>query len=243
MRIANTHTFTLNNFEGPLDFLLQLVQKNEIDIHEIFLQEILKQFSARFEEHPQAFMEDGAEFIGITAALLFLKSKLLLPKHDQSLLLEEQEPDPRFDIIHQLLDYCRFKDMAKVLVEREDSQGAFFMRGIANEIPIPKKNLGIEHLSLTDLELLFKEVLTKSTVHKGLIQEETWLVSDKIHFIREQLKEMSKINFLELFSSEQPREELIVIFLAILELMKMEELCVVREKESDVVYLYPHRNK
>ncbi len=236
MRIANADTFALDNFEGPLDFLFHLIQKNEIDIYEISLQEIMRQFLTKHRGNSLLNADGGAEFIGTAASLLLLKSKMLLPKYDQVLSMEEQEADPRFEIIHQLIDYCRFKDMAKVLAEREDRQGAFFVRG-TDEIPSPKKTLGIEHLSLNDLAALFQQVIAKTATHTGSIQEEIWRVSDKINLIRRLLQETPKIPFFALFTAEQPREELIATFLAILELMKMEELCAIKEEISGEIIL------
>lgn len=239
MRLNPTNTFALNNFEGTLDFLLHLVQKSEIDIYEVSLQQITKQYLLKLHEHllTAPSVDVGAEFIGTAASLLWLKSKMLLPKHEQiAQTLEPEETDPRFEIIHYLIDYCRFKDAAKSLSEREESQSAFYARGNDNPTEI-KKNLGIEHLSLQDLAQLFQQVVARAVVHIGLINEEEWLVSDKILLIRKLLRELKKIRFDVLFSSDQCREELIVTFLAILELMKLGEACVVKDMTVNAVMI------
>ena len=237
MRNNETNTFALDIYEGPLDFLLHLIQKNEIDIYEIAIKKITDQYLGKLKEFTENSVDTGAEFIGSAASLLLLKSKMLLPKHEQlTVLMEESEPDPRFDIIHQLIEYCRFKDMAKTLSEREEQQGVFFGRGI-DQVPEVKKPLGIEHLSLSDLASLFKQVLTKAPPKVGSIHEDEWRVSDKIFLVRRMSKELQKIPFGLLFSGDRSRIELIVTFLAILELMKLGEIRVIKESLSNEVYI------
>lgn len=233
MNHSDQETFTLENFEGPLEFLLHLVQKNEIDIYEVKIQEVLHQYMKTTElQSPD--VDKGAEFIGMASLLIWLKSRMLLPKHEQTVSPEE-ETDPRFDIIHQLVEYCRFKDAAKELSRREQEQNAFFGRGLEGPYEC-KKNLGIEHLTLQDLAGLFQEILAKAESHTGLIHEEEWLVSDKIKAVRELLKEFPKIGFDVLFTSERSREELIVTFLAILELMKLGEVKIIKENSKVVIH-------
>ncbi len=211
-------TFILDNFEGPVDFLLYLIQRNEIDIYDIPLHKIMEQYLP-------TTVDTGAEFISIAATLHWLKSKMLLPKHEQLQNAEGEEIDPRFEIIHQLIEYCRFKEAAKELALREQQQNAYYFRGA--DSPETKKNLGIEHLTLDDLASLFKQIMAKSGLNKGLIHEEEWKVSDKIKSIRQLLKEHKKMDFDVLFNPELSRAELIVTFLALLELMKMGDVCVV----------------
>jgi segregation and condensation protein A len=227
-------TFALENFEGPLDFLLHLIQKNEIDIYEIPLQKIMMQYLKKLGEVIEPSVESGAEFIGTAASLLWLKSRMLLPKHEQMPTAEEDELDPRFEIIHQLIDYCRFKEAAKALLHREQQQSNFYLRG-GEPLPEVKKNLGIEHLSLNDLFAAFNELMVRAESKKGSINEETWRVSDKIKLLRQTLKSHSKLGFLEIFSIERPKVELIVTFLAVLELMKLGEIQIIKEHSSEGV--------
>lgn len=226
MKKLDPEIFTLENFEGPLDFLLHLVQKNEIDIYDIRLQKITEQFIQRLGTASPG-IDNGAEFIGLTASLMWLKSRMLLPKHEQAIDPEELEQDPRFEIIHQLIEYCRFKDASKELIAREQRQNAFYSRGL--DAPDIKKNLGIEHLTLEDLAGLFQQVLAKASSQTREIHEEKWLVSDKIVWIRKRLKAEKEILFEVLFTPELSKEELIVIFLAVLELMKLGEARVVKD--------------
>lgn len=228
--------FTLENFEGPLDFLLHLIYQNEIDIYEVPILKIMTQYLERQakngEEQEENDVDSGAEFIGMASLLLFLKSRMLLPKHEQPLKLEE-DADPRFDIIHQLIDYCRFKEAAKELSIREDQQSGYYGRGLEGPYTI-QKNLGIEHLTLTDLKLLFQEIANKVNANKGTIDEEVWLVGDKIVFIRKSLI-ISDLLFEDLFSLNLSKDELIVTFLALLELMKLGEVVVIKDAGQIIV--------
>lgn len=239
MKNLQDDTFTLDNFEGSLYFLWQLIQRNEIDIYEIELQKIMLQYCQKMKEGTEAdaFSVDGAsEFIGVAASLMLLKSKTLLPKQDQVMQLEEEEPDPRFEVIHHLIDYCRFKDVAKELSHREDQQNGFYLRGVDGP-PQAKKTLGIEHLSLQDLALLFQQLLERAAPHCGIIEEENWRVSDKILAIRKDLLILISIPFEILFNPQKCRGELIVTFLAVLELMKLGELCIIKDVTTGIVIL------
>ncbi len=220
MRQEITESFELKNFEGPLDFLLHLVQKSEINIYDVSIHDITDQFLTRLKEWVHPSVDTGAEFIGVTASLMWLKSKRLLPKHEQDEDLGEEE-DLYFDIIHRLVDYCRFKDIAKTLKEREEQQWGYYPRGaVAPTGDIIQPSLGIEHLKLDDLERLLQKALDKAAKTTRVVHEEQWRVSDKIKLVKAMLKDSPKVSLDLLFTPEHPRVELIVTFLALLELMK-----------------------
>lgn len=231
MATKETYLFDIQNFEGPLDYLVYLIQKNEIDIYGVRLSQIVEQFLTLWKETD---VDGGAEFIGSAASLVYLKSRMLLPKHEQTVQTEEEENDPHFEIIHQLVEYCRFKQAAKELTSREHTS-SFFYRGVeSHEIP---RHLGIEHLSLDDLALLFKQAIAKAKGHTGLIQEEEWLVSDKIIFLREKSRLVSHLPFAALIQENMPRGELIVTFLALLELIKLGEIRVGKRQDTEEILL------
>lgn len=233
MKLLDLNSFSIDNFEGPLDLLWQLIQRNEVDIYQVSLCDITKQYIEKTHEAAECDLDQGAEFIASTAALLWLKSKTLLPKSEQQEPAPEDEYDPRFEVIHQLVDYCRFRQAAKELAEREQKQSSFFVRG-TEESEI-RKNSGIAHLSLDDLAVMFRQVLSKAQVHKGAIYEEEWQVGDKIALIRSLLLKQSLIPFGQIFISEKSREELIVTFLALLELMKTGEVRIAIDTTTQVV--------
>ncbi len=227
--------FCLGTFEGPLELLVHLVQKEEINIHHIELQQITNQFR---ELSPQSLpLEVSSEFISGAGYLVWLKSRTLLPLPpvaEEDLLPDE--PDPRFEIIHHLIDYCRFKEAAKHLSEREEEQNDYFPRGMG-EYPNVQKPLGLEHLSLEDLASLFNQVISKASAGQRLIEGETWILADVIAEVRNALQLHQKIPFTVLFSIEKGREELIVTFLAVLELMKGGKARLVKDKATQQVYV------
>jgi segregation and condensation protein A len=237
MLLPESETFVLDNFEGPLDLLWHLINRQEIDIYEIPIIQITKQYLARCQQAADADLDGGAEFIAMAATLVWFKSKTLLPKHEQTEdAVVDEEGDPRFEIIHQLIDYCRFKDAAKELTLREQQQGAFYPRGVeAGEV---KKNLGINHLSLEDLATLFQEILAKAQPRTGIIHEEEWKVSDKIKFLRQMLHKNKTAAFTHVFQSGMGRIELIVTFLALLEMMKSGEARVAKDPDKQMIFIY-----
>lgn len=227
-----TESFELKNFEGPLDFLLHLVQKSEINIYDVSIHDITDQFLTRLKEWVHPSIDTGAEVIGVTASLMWLKSKRLLPKHEQDEDLEEEE-DVYFDIIHRLVDYCRFKEIAKTLKEREEQQWGYYPRGaVAPSGDVIQPSLGIEHLKLEDLERLLQKALDKAAKTTRVVKEEQWRVADKIKLVREMLKDTPKISLDRLFTPEHARVELIVTFLAILELMKEGVIAVMWNEDK-----------
>lgn len=237
MLTAPHETFSLHNFEGPIEFLLHLIQKDEIDIYDVSLQSLTAQFLKKWQEWQEGTVEKGAEFIGTLSYLVLLKSRALLPRQDLEETVEEEE-DPHFEIIHHLIDYCRFKQAAKILSERQDQQNAYFVRGTT---PYEwKKPLGIEHISLDDLAALVQNLMSRTT-SKPQIQEEHWRVADKIHSLRLQLKKESTISFYSLFTADKSRPELIVTFLAVLELMKLGEMTVGKETASQTILLFAYQ--
>lgn len=221
--------FILDIFEGPLPFLLHLIQKNEINIHDIPIQEIISQYLQRWSLKSTFPMDSGAEFIGIASLLVWIKSKRLLPKHKGE--EKEEDIDPQFDILYKILEYCQFKEVAQSFAQQEEEQAAYFTRGVSSSLPEPKKQLGIEHLTQEDLANLFKKVLERASSTKQYIQKESWKISDKIQDIKNILEKEGITPFFQLFSPCRSKEEIIITFLALLELMK-SGLCRVDKGEK-----------
>jgi segregation and condensation protein A len=220
---------TLDIFEGPLILLYHLVQRCEIDIYEVALKAITEQYFSMTHEEDAA-LDSGVDFITTASSLLLLKSRRLLPKHDEEEIenIEIAEEDPNFDIIHHLVDYCRFKQAASGLVAREQEQAAYYTRGAEGPTE-SKKPTGLKSLTLDDLAELFQQIAAKAADRFGVLHEEEWRVSDKIAWLRHRLIESSECDFDSLFSSLMKRQELIVTFLAVLELMKLGEMIVAKE--------------
>lgn len=240
--ILKEEHFALDNFEGTLDFLLCLIQKEEIDIYDVPIQNLIHQFIEKFIGRENDEFDQGSEFIGTAAYLIWLKSKTLLPSHEQEQEgMQESVEDPHFEVIHHLLEYCRFKQAAKELASRQDQQQGCYFRG--TDIPEWKKPLGIDHVSLDELSQLFRDMMAKAALAKPFIEEESWRVSDKIRLIRKLLQESFSFPFAMLFSSDKTRGEIIVIFLAVLELMKSGDLAVGKEQASGTLVVYAKKEE
>lgn len=234
---SEQNSLSLKNFEGPLAFLVYLVQKSEIALSEISVFEITEQYVSLLAKESERSLDAGAEFIDYTALLIWLKSKRLLPSESLEEDLEELKAELPFDILPQLLEYCRFKKVAKELSSREEGQDLTFKRGIiptSEELPKP---LGIERVGLDELGALFQELLAKAEAKKGVIHEEEWRVSDKISYLRERIKKEERIRFGALFMGEPSKNEIVVTFLALLELMKMGLLDVIYDETKEHVLL------
>jgi len=217
---------TLDSFEGEIAFLVHLVQKQELDIYQIPLLDILK----GAHQADRSDLDEGAEFIDAAGMLMLLKSRCLLPKHEQVVgegWTAEEEPLPP---LTALLDYCRFREAGKQLSQREEEQSDFFLRGAAS--PEMAKPFGIAHLSLDDLSSIFQNILKKAASGHGLIQEEEWRVSDKMRLIQEMLQENKRFPLEFLFDPNKHRLELIVTFLATLELMKAGKIWITKRDEG-----------
>lgn len=229
--------FSLRNFEGPLDLLWQLVTKDEIDIATIPLHEITTQFhAAPAADSADKRINAGAEFIGLISLLIWYKSLRLLPKSQQEPITDlplPVEEDPA-NILHHLIDYCRFKQAAKELSSLEQLQSSIYQRGTDTVIE-PTPTNGIQHISLDDLASLFQKILAKSKPYTQTLREEPWKVSDKITFLLNLLQEKQKQNFEDVFHADLSREELIVTFLALLELMKAGKAAVNKVEDSFMI--------
>ncbi len=217
-----TNNFSLTNFEGPLELLLYLTQKEEVDICDIAMKEITAQFFDRLSS-----VDGGAEFLSIASTLLLMKSRKLLPNEEKI----DEDIDPRFEIIHKLLEYCRFKEVAKELSSLEQERKSLFSRDISP--PSKERGDGLEEVQLQDLTQLLHSVLEQAAKRpKGIIQDEEWQIGPKIEWLKAKLESGEKIAFEAVFDPEKSKQELIVSFLALLELMKLQKACVIKENEK-----------
>lgn len=219
-------SFSLPNFEGPLELLLYLIQKEELDVCDIFLKEVTEQFFKGFEK--TSSIDEGSDFLALASTLLVMKSRKLLPVSEQENLAEEEE-DARFNLIQHLLEYCRFKEIADGLLEKEERERIFFPRNA----PLFAKHVGtgLEEVALPELAALFEKVLQRSTSTPHFIQDEEWQVAPAMQWLKNVLAAKGRLLFNEVFSEEKYRGELIVLFLALLEMMKYQQACLIKEGE------------
>jgi len=225
-----TYKVKLNIFEGPLDLLLFLIRKEKIDIYDIPISRITKQYLEYMELMKMLDLEIAGEFLVMAATLMHIKSKMLLPP-EESEESEEAEEDPREELVRRLLEYKKFKDAADKLKKmREEQAGVFMRRGEGEKGKVVSED-GTEYFeaSLFDLISAFRKALTsvpKEVFHKVVKNE--FSVSDKIHQIYHALAMNSRAKFSSFFGEARNRDEVVVTFLAILELMKMNEIIAVQ---------------
>lgn len=217
--------FSLKEFEGSLELLLALIQKQELDLLNIPITNLTGQLGKS-----EAPIDSCADSMALTATLLLLKSRKLLPSEEQILL--DEDDGQRMQLIEHLLTYCRLKEAAKELAEREKSEQIHFLR----EPPISQyqKGPGLSEVSLKILAERLQLVMDRKAALHDKVEDESWHVETALKSVRERLK-CGPLRFEELLHEEMCQGELIVTFLALLELMKHGEITVGQEDEEWVV--------
>jgi segregation and condensation protein A len=214
-------------FEGPLDLLLYLIKKEEVDIYEVNLTQLATQFIEYVEVMRMLDLEVAGEFLVMASTLMYIKSRELLPKDQQVQNAEEDEgEDPRWELIRQLVEYKKFKDAAAQLQAREWSRENSFPRQPARpETAAPADGRRAE-ASIFDLINAVTEVLKRLGQRDDMreIFEDKWSVSEKIEFLLQLMAEKGSLKFSELFSGAANRTEVVCTFLALLELIRLKQL-------------------
>lgn len=229
----DTLTIKIPQFEGPLELLATLALKAEVEVSGIEIKHLMQQILSKLD-FSRSNINISAESMSFATQLLWLKSRSLLPNDELPIEMGEDSSDFRVSYLEHLVEYCLYKEAARHLNTREDKAQESFTRMSSLGEP-PKRPLGIEHVSLSEFAVLFQQVLQKAEEKKGTIHEEEYRVSDKLEWIRLELKETKQIPFHQLFSPDYPKLELIVFFLAILELMKLGEILVVKDTNTQVI--------
>jgi segregation and condensation protein A len=226
-------------FEGPLDLLLYLIKKEEVDIYEVNLTKLATQFIEYVDLMRQFDLEVAGEFLVMASTLMYIKSRELLPK-DQQVAVEEEEDgeDPRWELIRQLVEYKKFKDAAAQLQVLEERQENVFPRlpgkiEFESDAPAPKSEVGIFDL-LNAVNAVLKRFQDK-TAGTREIYEDKWTVSEKMEFVLKTITEKASVKFSELFETAANRAEVVCTFLAILELIRLKQLaCVQPEPFAEI---------
>lgn len=220
----------LDVFEGPLDLLLYLIRKEEVDIYDIPIERITNQYMQYIELMRMLDLNIAGEFLVMAATLMMIKSRMLLPPEDRP-ELEEEEEDPRWDLVRQLVEYKKFKDAALHLESLEALQQDIFLRGGEAAHLGPQSDVALRDVSIFDLISAFGEVLKRvKTEELREIFAERVTVAEKIESVMRRLKEEGRIAFSNLFSGMVSRAEIVCTFLAILELMRLNQIIARQER-------------
>lgn len=236
-------TVKLQVFEGPLDLLLHLLEKNKVNIYDIPIVEITNQYMEYIAEMKRQDLNVMSEFLVMAATLIDIKSRMLLPKKETE---EEEEEDPRAELVQQLLEYKMYKCMAYELRDRQvDAQRILFKEPTipeevaAYEAPVDLNEL-VSDMTLAKLNNIFKSIMKKQ-VDKvdpirskfGKIEKEEVSLSDKMAYLEEYCHTHQSFSFRSLLEAQASKMEIIVTFLAILELMKVGKIFITQEYTFD----------
>lgn len=225
--------FRINDFEGPLDLLLHLIKESKMDIMNIEIESITKQYVEFLEKQEKMNLEVSSEYLVLASELIEIKSKLLLPNNK---LEDEEEVDPREDLINRLLEYQAYKDITKVLQEKE-----LLRRDIFTKLPENFNNYVEEvheihaDVTLDDLISAFQKYYQRKLDNKPLKTKVTIneiSVSSRRSEIKHLLKKKNRMSFFELFPI-MTKEYVVATFLAILEMAKNREIKIIQEENFD----------
>jgi segregation and condensation protein A len=225
-------------FEGPLDLLLFLLRKNELDIYDIPIAQVTKQYLDVLYAMKELSLEVAGEFFVMAATLMEIKSRMLLPKHQQAIdpNADEDDLDPRWELVHQLLQYKKFKEAAGNLAQMAlDAQNRLSRPESAFS---PASERPLQHVDRIDLWNSFNLVLRRlaEKLVVGEIHAEEVTVADRMEFILERIKTQKSFVFTELFEGKMTLRRLVATFLAVLELTRLAKLRIEQtESFSDIL--------
>lgn len=266
-------TVKLQVFEGPLDLLLHLLEKNKVNIYDIPIVEITNQYMEYIAEMRRQDLNVMSEFLVMAATLLDIKSKMLLPAKESE---DDEEEDPRAELVQQLLEYKMYKCMAYELRDRQiDAEKVWFKAPtippevLAYEEPVDVNEL-MSGVTLARLNDIFQSIIKKQAdkidpvrSKFGRIEKEEVSLSDKMTYVEEYSLHHGHFSFRSLLEAQSGKMEVVVTFLAILELMKMGKIvvsqeytfddikieskiaasCVTAEMKWDLCGIFTHRNR
>lgn len=237
----------LEVFEGPLDLLLHLIEKNKIDIYDIPIALITEQYMDYLKAMEKQDLDNMSEFLVMAATLLKIKSRMLLPQEETE---EEEQEDPRQELVERLLEYKMYKYMSLELRDRHtDADKMMFKKStLPPEVADFKEEINLEELigdlTLSKLNNIFQSVMKKQ-VDKidpvrskfGKIEKEEVNLSKKMRYVQEYGLANKKFSFRKLLEEQNDKMDLIVTFLCVLELMKMGRVSIIQEEIFDDILI------
>ncbi len=230
-------TFKLPRFEGPLDLLLHLIKRDEIDIHDIPIAHITQQYLQTLEIMRMLDLEVAGEFLVMAATLMRIKAKMLLPL--PSTREEEDEGDPREELVQRLLEYRLYKEAAGGMQEREALRRAMHERGqVPTEDDAGPLPLAPAHL-FDLLDALQRVMARRPERPVYTVETEAWDIEDKMSLIARTVAEEGQLRFSELMLRARARMEIIVSFMALLELIKLGRVLCVQDSNFAEILILP----
>jgi len=244
--------FKLEAFEGPMELLFHLIEKNKIDIYDIPISELTEQYMAYISDFSNRDMENMSEFLVMAATLIEIKSNMLLPKT----VAEEDDDgtDPREELVKRLIEYKKAKKAAEIFYEKQHSAETYIFKTPDYDIiSKARKERPLEISEIlygVDLIMLyqaFRDVLKRQDVKKDKIRSgfnsvnrDLFTVEDKIQYISDLLFLRKEVRFSDVFKKDVSKSEVVVTFLAVLELIKINKVFVKQNNNFDDIFIYSH---
>lgn len=237
----------LDVFEGPLDLLLYLIRREEVDIYDIPIERITGQYVAYLGMMRMLNLDVAGEFVVMAATLMMIKSRMLLPADSRG----EEDPgeeewvDPRLDLVRQLVEYKKFKDAAGRLARMEGLRAESFAcggagTGAGREAAAADPGKALGDVDLFDLLTAFREALARAPdLPEGYMKLVSWSVPEKMEMIVGRIAAEGRLSFSSLFRPESPRAEVIAVFLAALELIRLHRIRLLQSAPFQEIQILP----
>lgn len=238
--IKDDYKVSLDVFEGPLDLLLYLIKKDEVDIYDIPIGRITDQYMEYLNLMKVLDLNIAGDFIVMSATLMLIKSRMLLPVEERKDESDEEEEDPRWDLVRQLVEYKKFKDAADHLEDLELHMENVFSRESEHVELGQSPDVDLKDASIFDLISSFNEALGR--VKDESLQEifaEEHTVGQKVTYIVENLKVVHRMCVSDLFGGMKSRQEIVCTFLAVLELVKLNRIACVQDERFGGIVVEP----
>ncbi|MCD6527353.1 MAG: segregation/condensation protein A [Desulfuromonas sp.] len=229
----------LDTFEGPLDLLLHLVSKNEMDIYDISMSCITAQYLRYLEQVQEQNLDVASEFLVMAATLMHIKSRMLLPKAEPE-EFENEEIDPRAELVQRLLEYRRYKEGAQQLEEYPQLNREVFVRPETVNTVDDGASSAVSEVGVYELVKALRELLKEPPepiIHA--VVKTPLSVADGIQHVLQCLRQQQYLPFRECFCAMPQRDEIIITFIAVLELVKLQLCKIVQLNQHGMIYLYP----
>lgn len=230
MNISDKYVVTIDNFDGPLDLLLHLIKEQDIDIYDIKIEDITKQYLDYIRHMKELNLEIASEYLVMASELIEMKSKMLLPKKKEK-EDDDYEEDPRELLIERLLAYKRYKEVTSEFKDLELNRKMVFTREPDNLNRYVKEDENSEDLGVADLIDAFNNLLKRKELDRPIatkITKKELSVTEKVNKIKNILRNKKKINFEDIFEVST-KEEVIISFLSVLEMVKKDEILLTQE--------------
>jgi segregation and condensation protein A len=239
-KMASPYNIHLETYDGPLDLLLDLIKKQEIDIHNIPIAKITGQYLDYLHKLEQLDMDISADFIYMAATLIFIKSKMLLPP--DPLAGPEDQGDPRADLVHRLVEHEKFKSAAQLLHQRQQIEEHVWSKPDLT-LYEGEESEGELIVSLVDLVKVFQQVLERrKEVVKIELHHEQFTIAQMMLLLRQQLVVSEEgIDLINFFESCPSRHAMIVSLLAVLELVRLQAIILVQQELFSKIWLRKHK--